>query len=142
MKAFRHMGIVVSDLDQGLRFYRDLLGLEIVKQMNEEGPFISRISNLTNVKVTTVKMKCKDGNMIELLHYKSHPGTRGSSDPICRIGASHAAFTVDSIDKEYARLKSAGVSFESEPQVSPDGFAKVAFCRDYDNCLIELVEQL
>ncbi len=41
------MGIVVSDLEEGLKFYRDLLGLEIVKQMNEEGAFISTISSTT-----------------------------------------------------------------------------------------------
>ena len=42
----------------------------------------------------------------------------------------------------YNRLVEAGVYFNSPPQLSPDGFAKVTFCKDPDGSLIELVEEL
>ena len=50
--------------------------------------------------------------------------------------------TVDNLDETYNRLVEAGVYFNSPPQLSPDGFAKVTFCKDPDGSLIELVEEL
>ena len=142
MKAIRHAGIVVSDLDKALCFYRDLLGLKIIKKMEESGDYIDNISGFKGIKVTTVKMAADDGNLIELLHYKSHHRMALLRKDICEIGISHVAFTVGDIDKEYLKLKKAGIEFNHAPQISPDGYAKVTFCRDYDNNLVELVEVL
>ena len=47
-----------------------------------------------------------------------------------------------SLEDTYKKLGSAGVLFTSPPQISPNGFAKVAFCADPDGTLIELVEEL
>ena len=142
MKAIRHFGIVVTDIEKSLKFYRDLLGLEIKRDMLEEGKFIDTISGIKNVKVRTVKMAADDGYLIELLWYKSHPRKRRKNNDIYNIGASHHAFTVDNLDYEYKRLKENGVKFNCPPQISPDGKAKVVFCYDPDGAPIELVEEL
>lgn len=141
MKAVRHVGIVVSDLSEALSFYRDLLGLKVVKRMKESGDYIDKISGLKGVAVTTVKMAADDGNLIELLYYTSHPA-KTAVRAINQLGASHVAFTVENLEKEFARLSKQGVQFNSRPQVSPDGCAKVTFCKDPDGTLIELVEVL
>jgi catechol 2,3-dioxygenase-like lactoylglutathione lyase family enzyme len=142
MKAIRHFGIVVSDLERSLDFYVNKLGLKVVKRIDESGVFIDSISGLKSVLVTTVKMAAEDGNLIELLYYKSHPRTPLEGKDISQIGASHAAFTVDNIDEVYTKLSAAGVSFTSSPKNSPDGFARVTFCKDPDGTLLELVEVL
>lgn len=142
MKSVRHFGIVVTDMEKSLKFYRDLLGLKIKVDAIEEGPFIDAISGLKNVKVRTVKMAADDGYLIELLWYKSHPRKRRENNDICNIGASHPAFTVENLDYEYERLKKNGVKFNCPPQISPDGKAKVTFCYDPDNTPIELVEEI
>lgn len=142
IKAIRHFGIVVSDIEKSLHFYRDLLGLQIQKDMLEKGDFIDKISGLKNVCVRTIKMSAGDGNLIELLWYQSHLKERRENNDICNIGASHPAFTVENLDQEYNRLKSFGVKFNCPPQVSPDGKAKVTFCQDPDGVLVELVEIL
>ncbi len=142
MKAIRHTGIVVSDLERGLYFYGDLLGLKVVKRMDETGDYIEKISGLKNIKVTTVKMTTREGSLVELLYYHSHPREVASRKNICEIGISHVAFTVENLEAEYQRLSKAGIQFNSSPQVSPDGYAKVTFCRDPEGNLIELVEEL
>lgn len=147
VKNIRHVGIVVSDLEKSLHFYRDVLGLKIVKMMDESGDYIDNMSALKNVKVTTVKMAAGDGdleagNLIELLHYQSHPRKRDNSAEICAIGISHVAFTVDDLEYEYERLKNHNVFFNAPPQLSPDGYAKVTFCKDPDGNFIELVQVL
>ena len=141
IKDIRHTGIVVIDLEAALHFYRDLLGFQIAKQMEEAGNYIDNISSLRNIRVTTIKMTCPSGQMIELLKYHSHPAKQ-TERRICEIGISHIAFSVDDLDVEYERLKGKGIQFNSLPQLSPDGYAKVTFCRAPEGTLIELVEIL
>jgi catechol 2,3-dioxygenase-like lactoylglutathione lyase family enzyme len=141
IKDIRHTGIVVMDLEASLHFYRDLLGFQIAKQMEESGDYIDKILSLYNVKVTTVKMTSPSGQTIELLKYHSHPEER-KIRRIFEIGISHIAFTVDDLDTEYGRLENEGIQFNSPPQLSPDGYAKVTFCRAPEGTLIELVEVL
>lgn len=141
MKALRHAGITVSDLERSLRFYRDLLGLRLVKKMDEAGSYIDVISGLKRGAVTTVKLSAEDSSLIELLYYHFQPRLR-QKKVLSSIGASHVAFTVDDIDKEYSRLLAEGIKFNSSPQVSPDGYAKVAFCQDPDGVFVELVQVL
>lgn len=142
MKAIRHTGIIVSDLKESLHFYRDLLGLKLKKKMNESGAYMDKISGLKNVKVTTVKMAAGDGNLIELIYYHSYKREAIPKKEICEVGISHIAFTVENLDAEYKRLSKAGIKFNAPPQVSPDGYAKVTFCRDPEGNFIELVQVL
>ncbi len=141
IKNIRHTGIVVDNLEASLYFYRDLLGFQIEKQMKESGEYIDNISSLRNINVTTVKMASPDGQMIELLHYHSHPRERRSRE-ICDIGITHVAFTVEDLNNEYDKLKAEGIPFNAPPQLSPDGYAKVTFCTAPEGTLIELVEVL
>ena len=143
MRAVRHIGIVVSDLEKSLRFYRDLLGLKVVRVMRESGEYIDNMLALENVQVTTVKMSADSGSaLIELLEFKSHPHETPAKRKVYSIGPSHVAFTVDNLDAVYRRLVEAGVSCNAAPQLSPDGYAKVTFCQDPDGTLVELVEVL
>ena len=142
MKEIRHTGIVVTDMEKALRFYRDLLGLKVAQDFKEEGSYIDSISELSGVRVRMVKLTADDGSMVELLQYLSHPRKAPENRQICEIGCSHIAFSVDDIDREYARLLKNGVRFNCPPYVSPDGYAKVTFCHDPDGTSIELVAVL
>ena len=143
MKTVRHFGIVVSDMERSLRFYRDLLGLKVVRVMDESGEYIDNVLSLQNVRVTTVKMSADSGStLVELLEFKSHPCQSRGDRQVCSIGSSHVAFTVGDLDAIYRRLSQAGVHFNAPPQRSPDGYAKVTFCQDPDGTPVELVEVL
>jgi len=52
------------------------------------------------------------------------------------------AFTVDDLDETHKNFSQDGIKFISEPKISPDGFAKVAFCSAPEGTYIELVELL
>ena len=141
MKAIRHMGIVVHNLEKAIHFYRDILGLKIKREMVEAGEYINNLFALKGVRVKTVKMSTNNGNLIELLYCEPHSRSLINKG-VCDIGYSHIAFTVENLDREYNRLKEKGVKFNCIPQVSPDGKAKVTFCHDCEGNLIELVEEL
>lgn len=140
MTALRHVGIVVSNLDTALGFYRDLLGFQPVRMMDEEGPFLEAILGLPEAKVRTVKLQGEGGGQVELLAFL-HPATQ---DPpqLTRRGPTHIAVTVANLTELYGKLLTAGVTCTTAPRVSPDGGAKVTFCRDPDGTYVELVEVL
>ena len=142
MINIRHTGIVVSDAEKSVDFYTNLLGFKVKKDLVESGEYIDNFSALKDVRVRTIKMALENGDMIELLWYETHPERPDMSRPITRIGCSHFAMTVEDLDDTYERLTKAGVPFNSPPQLSPDGFAKVTLCKDPDGSLIELVEEL
>ena len=47
----RHIGIVVKNIENSLKFYRDLLGLQIQRAMNESGEYIDNMLGFKDVKV-------------------------------------------------------------------------------------------
>ena len=136
----RHIGIVVKNIENSLKFYRDLLGLQIQRAMNESGEYIDNMLGFKDVKVKTVKMSAPNGlTLVELLEFDVPKGSNLSRH-VNDIGASHVAFTVSNIDEVYDKLKQSGIKFNAPPQLSPDGYAKVTFCLDPDNTPVELVE--
>lgn len=145
MIKIRHTGITTQNMQKALELYRDIFGLEVVWDEIEESSFIDRLSGMTNVKVHTVKLKDSLGAMIELLHYLSHPDENheeNRTNMINKVGCSHIAITVENIEEIYTKLIDFGLSFNNKPERHPDINvpATVAFCRDYDGTLIEIVE--
>lgn len=140
----RHTGIAVSNLENSIHFYRDLLGLKIVKEANEGGIYISNLCNipLANADIKTVKLAADCGNLIELIWYKTYYDVLNVKSDMFYTRTCHIAFQVEDIEVEYYRLSEMGVEFLSAPQESPDHYAKVVFCRDPDGVHIELVELL
>ena len=139
IKDVRHVGIVVSDMEKSLKFYRDLLGLKVKSLEDEEGEFLDNMLAHENVKNKVAKLYTKNGNaLIELIDSRSYANKKDRD--FFTIGASHFAFTVDDLEKTYDYLVKNGVKFTAPPQQTPDRLAKVTFCEDPDGTPIELVE--
>lgn len=142
MLTIRHTGIVVSDIEKSLKFYCDFLGLEEISDNEEDSRFIDKILNLSNSKLQTIKLKDSYGGMIELLNFSLLLKNHSYKTGIYNIGCAHIAFTVDNLDETFKKFKRNDIIFKSNPTISPDGKAKVAFCYDPDGIDIELVEVL
>ena len=142
MFSVRHVGITVQDMEKSLTLYRDYFGFQVVWDEIEQGKVIDGLSGIDDIVVRTVKLKDEKGGMIELLEYESHPQPLETLRPIVNIGVSHFAITVDNLDETYKDLLDMELIFNAKPAISPDGGAKVCFCRDFDGTLIELVEVL
>lgn len=133
----RHSAIMVKDMEKALVFYRDLLGLTVVRDAIEEGEHIDRLLHLSAIRFREVKLSTKgtleEGTVIELSQFLP---------PYEYVDFSHTALRVDDIEGEYKRLRKNGVEFLCPPFTSPDGYARVACCYDPDNYILELVEIL
>ena len=143
MIELRHAGIVVTDLKRALHFYCDLLGLKILRSMEEKGAYLDNMLGHKDVQVTTVKLAAGKGSaVLELLHFRSPKSPTFPIRGLFELGPSHVAFTVKDLDGIFERLTRSGVPFNAPPQLAPDGLAKVTFCQDPDGTPIELVEML
>lgn len=139
----RHAGVVVSDLKRSLEFYRDVLGLRVVCVADEPPSYIGKLLAIQDGRVTTAKLAAPTGEtLIELLEFRREARPRQSVREVDSIGPTHIALTVADLDRAYLVLRERGAPFLAAPILSPDGLYKVAFCRDPDGTLLELVERL
>ena len=138
--ATRHTGIVVDDMEKCLRFWRDVMGLEVVIDFREKGSFIDTVQALCGVDLRMIKLAAPDGTLIELLKDDEHPTPPPDNNRLCDRGIRHVAFTVADIEESWRTLKEAGCELLSEPVSSPDGKARLFFARDPEGNLLELVQ--
>ncbi len=140
IRGIHHTAISTVDLERSITFYRDLLGFEQV--MDFSWPEGTSNMNATHaLKETSGRVVLlKAGNsMIELFQYASP--TPAQADPgrrLCDHGITHFCIDVDDIDKEYERLKAAGMRFHCPPV--DYGTVKTTYGRDPDGNVIELQE--
>lgn len=142
MIALRHAGIVVADMEKALDFYCGLLGFTVSRRVIETGPFIAAVLGMPGAEVETAKLAGSGTGMLELLHFRNPAPAPSGNLTLNRLGPTHAALTVTGIDTLHRKLTDAGIAFIAVPQLSPDGKAKVAFCRDPEGTYLELVEMI
>ena len=142
LRAMRHVGVVVKNLDRMLAFYRDILRLQVLVDFRERGEFIDTVQALKRVDVRMVKLSLPDGLLLELLCDDGHPPGDLPTPRLCDPGVSHVAFTVDDIESAHREFVKRGLETLSEPMTSPDGKARLFFGRDPEGNLLELVEML
>jgi catechol 2,3-dioxygenase-like lactoylglutathione lyase family enzyme len=139
--GYRHTGLIVTELDKSLIFYRDVLGLKVIQEHLDESEYISKITGLKGLVAKYAKLEIPGGSVIELLTYPSHFIPRVDV-PIHNIGEAHLAFSVESSADAFIHLTGMGIHCLSEPVLSSEGIAKVFFCLDPDNYRVEIVEML
>ncbi|WP_088182098.1 SMU1112c/YaeR family gloxylase I-like metalloprotein [Sphingobium sp. Z007] len=124
MRAIHHIALICSDYDRSRAFYRDILGLPVIREM---------------WRADRQSWKCDldAGNVqIELFSFPAPPA-RPSRPEAC--GLRHLAFTVADIDAEVARLDTAGVPCEP---IRIDEYTgqRFTFFTDPDGLPLELYE--
>jgi catechol 2,3-dioxygenase-like lactoylglutathione lyase family enzyme len=117
-----HFGIVISDLERSLSFYKDTLGAKVVN----EG-FIP--SNQTDVVYLQIA-----GGLIELLH-RREPAAEET------YGITHIAFLTDDLDSDYEVLISSGAAPLVAPKVAGTGVGRLAFLADPNGARVELLQR-
>lgn len=125
---YLHTMVRISNLEQSLHFYRDLLGLvEFSRQDNERGRFtlvfLVAPGDIELARITK-------SPMVELTYNWDEEAYAGGRN------FGHLAFRVDDIYALCQRLRDAGVTINRPPR---DGH--MAFVRSPDNISIELLQK-
>ncbi len=137
----RHIGLVVSNLNDSLKFWRDIIGFKIKKKKHERGKTIDNVLKIKNCKVLTIKMVDKKNNMLELIKFNSSIKKKDRKIFTNSNGFTHIALTVDNLDLLYKKLRKNNV-FNCPPQLSEDRKVKLTYLRTPEGAFLELVEEL
>lgn len=134
-----HYGVVVSDMDAALAFYRDTLGMTVLDRFEQESAAFDRAVGVEDAHVELAFLDA-DGVAVELVDYH-RPAGGNANDGVENndVGAAHFCLAVDDADAAYERLRE-DVEFLSPPQELDNG-VKLAFLADPDGNLVELLEE-
>ncbi|MDG5790017.1 VOC family protein [Evansella sp. AB-P1] len=118
-----HVGVMVTDLEASIAFYRDVVGLEVISSMELDNGTKLYFLGFPNAKETVVELVARK--------VSSFP-EEGRVHHIC--------FTVDNIEEEVERLKEINAAFVDENiNTLPNG-AKNIFIYGPDRERIEFLE--
>lgn len=118
-----HTRMRVNDLDETVRFYTTVLGLEIIEQKTSP-----RGSRLAFLKTTS------SDELIELTSYPPSGPVKVPEDLV------HLAFQVDSLDRTIAVLNEKGITITDGPTQTSSG-SRFIFIDAPDGYEIELIER-
>jgi lactoylglutathione lyase len=123
IEKIEHVGIMVKDLAASIAFYQNVLGFDLLEQI-EPGPSVSLafLGNKENGHV-----------YVELV-------SREGADFPDQGKVNHLAFTVDDINKEINRLKELNVTFASEEPLSLPNGSNYIFFKGPDGESLELFQ--
>lgn len=115
---FEHVGLIVSDIDRSIQFYRDILGLKVIGEprvVGGEGTGSATIVGFPGArrKIATLQL---DGNLyIELIQSLFPEGKKTIDTQRYDVGSPHISFTVDDVQRAYEELKAKGIRIVNPP---------------------------
>ncbi len=144
IKSTEHFSFTVSNLNDSLHFFCDLLGLKATPVMELNDEDVQKIVGIPGAHLRISLVQIPDNKNIELIEYVKPKGKKLDLKT-CNTGVAHVAFVVDDIQKMYDDLSSKGVKFSSPPVLVPghDGKGRSAVCylKGPDNITFELTEK-
>jgi methylmalonyl-CoA epimerase len=108
-----HLGIAVASIDEGLRFYRDALGIEV-----------SSRETVPQESVHVAMLPCGESR-IELLEATDAESTIAKFLSKRGPGLHHIALRVDDLATAIEKLKAGGAKLLNEPQTGAGGHTYV-----------------
>ncbi len=138
-----HFGIQVADIERSVRFYRDVLGFELVTRWVRDQAYIQELVGYPGVELQVAVFRLPHADtFLEVLEYRNvdrSPGDPATANP----GTAHFCLYVQDLDALHARLSAAGVGFVSpvkSPDVGPNRGGKAVYMIDPDGIRVELIE--
>lgn len=139
-----HTGYTVSDLERSLRFYRDLLGCEVIATQEKRGGYLADIVGYPDAHVRMAHLRAPESDhVIELFEYVRPEPEERRTEPRS-VGITHVCFLVSDLKATYARLLDARVQFYGPPVeidtgINTGGWA--LYLRDPDQITVELFQR-
>jgi len=129
IKKVHHVGIVVRNLEEGYRFYRDVLGLPLHKEKTiEEQGVRAALLTLGDSEIELLEPIDPQGGVARFLE------RRGG-------GLHHVCFETDDIEGDLAGLKERGVELiDQQPRLGLAGLVCFLHPRAHRGVLVELAQ--
>lgn len=135
-----HYSHCVADIERSRRFYVDVLGFEVVAELDFDDPATARVMGVPGCQFTGVFMK-RDGMRIELIAFRRPPPPEQRRKRRAdEIGHSHLSFYVTDLDGALAELRAQGVEVEEDTRALLPSGIECCVVRDPDGFPIEIVQ--
>ena len=142
--GFNHSGFVVADLDVMLGFYRDALGLVVVREVDSVAPPEGDHTGIPGARRRLVFVGVPNGEyVLELVHYLEPRSPAGHLKRY-QLGAAHVCFNVDDLEGFHRRLSEQGVKFVTPPIFRDEpGGGRIGICyaRDPEGNWLEFIDR-
>jgi catechol 2,3-dioxygenase-like lactoylglutathione lyase family enzyme len=144
LKGFNHTGVIVTDLDRAIGFFRELLGFELLSRAPRDPALIGRMTRLPAPQVEIAHLQ-GPGHRVELIRYHTDD-RRGFEQPrVYDDGSAHIAFDVDDVEAAVAAAAAHGVEPVGEIiaiDAGPNRGRKVVYLESNYGLLIEFIGPL
>ena len=143
IKSFFHSGLVVKDMDKMVAFYRDSMGLTVLREATSKAPPEGDHTGIPGAERKLVFLGYSEGgHQIELVTYIDPPSPEGHLDKH-QLGASHICFYVSDMQAVYEKLSAEGIHFVTPPitRDNADGsHGGICYFQDPEGNYLELIE--
>ena len=144
VKRFRHIAVVVRDLENMVRFYTQNLGFEVKRHFNIKSEDFRKGVAIADAEAKGAHLVVPNSSVeIELFQFET-PAPNLLNTPLQsnQLGYRHMALVVGNLEETYLELKKSGIEFLSKPITVKEpkevaGFQFVYF-RDPEGNIIEL----
>ncbi|MBI2304319.1 MAG: VOC family protein [Chloroflexi bacterium] len=147
--GFNHVSVAVSNLDKALAFYRDLLGMTLIREVPPgppaPNPDFERVFNCPGLQMKNCLLRA-GGPMnpiaLELTYWENPKSGPIPDQKPWQLGFHSLCLRVDDVDALYQKLSAAGVPFLTPPVTStpPRPPWRAVFCNDPDGNVVELLQ--
>jgi lactoylglutathione lyase len=132
--VFNHVGHCVADVARSRRFYEELFGFELARQMAVPDSPADRLLRIEAPLGLTAVYLRKEALVLELIHFDRPGNPPARPRVINEPGLTHLSFSVGDVAATAARVTEFG------GEVLPDtNVGAAVFVRDPDGQLIELL---
>jgi catechol 2,3-dioxygenase-like lactoylglutathione lyase family enzyme len=138
-----HPVITTADLDAALRFYRDLLGLEVLVDVVHDPEPLGRLSGYDRPDARAVVLAAPDGTEIELVEFRRPRGRARNQRSWPDAGINSVTFAVAGLDELLARATAAGHRLLGEVVTYALGAGqpvRVVYCVGPDEVVLTFIE--
>ncbi|TAK56839.1 MAG: methylmalonyl-CoA epimerase [Dehalococcoidia bacterium] len=131
IQKVHHVGVVVRDMDEAMRFYRDTLGLHVHKEATiQEQGVRAALLTLGNSEIELLQPVVEDTGVARYLEKKGE-------------GLHHICFQVDDVERDLDQLKRRGTEMiDLETRIGLAGRICFLHPSAMDGALVELCQPI
>lgn len=140
-----HIGLTVSDIERSIIFYRDVLGMTLVRRRpHVDSNYVAEQTGYPGLMLSAASLKVSHDSRpsLELVQYMNQAGLAADTASN-RPGNSHLCLTTNDLRACHAALQAQGVQFKSAPveiTAGPNQGGLVIYFYDPDGYILELFQ--
>lgn len=141
--TMNHTSFTVSNLQESVDFYQNVLGLELISLADRNEEFSSAVTGIRGAKLNIAYLRAPNCS-IELIEYTGAAGVRLDT-ATNNTGSAHICFNIRDFDEWLVHMEQNNIRFRGKLCHVPSGPNKgkrVCYAMDNDGNNLEFIEEV